>query len=175
MTRQLVVVDIETSALGANAVPLEIAAVNVDTGEEFYMVPFITTAQLAAAEPKALQINRYFERGVFEDMLTAEETKGGYLWLTEMLRGNTFAGSNPTFDSQIIAKSSEVVWHHRLADLAAYTAGQTGIDPADLPGLAKACELLGVINAREHSALGDAVATAECFRRLRAGRARVIA
>lgn len=167
MTRHLIVVDIETTGL-VNPVPLEIAAINVDTGEEFYMVLQVTGTQLAAAEPIALKINRYYERGVYEDMLNAEETKGGYGWLSEMLTGNTFAGSNPTFDSAILRKAlGDQVWHHRLADLAAYTAGILGLDPTELPGLADVCAKCYVTNDEPHGAMSDARATAACFRQLR--------
>ena len=171
MSRQLVVVDIETTGLQHNAAILEIAAVNVDTGEEFYFVPYVDGEKFKWAEAKALQINRYFERGVFKDMRSQEETRKYYYpRLRSMLEGNTFGGSNPTFDSARLTMIGNV-WHHRLADLAAYAAGVLGIDPTESPGAAKVCEMLGVVNECEHSALEDARATAECFRRLRTRRA----
>lgn len=168
MTRQLVVVDCETSSL-ANPVALEVAAVNVDTGDELVFVPHVSSQTLAMADPVALQINRYFERGVFNHMcVSPEATKVAFAELGKMLLGNTFAGSNPAFDAAVIHKYTEAVWHHRLADLSAYAAGRLGIDPGELPGLNAVCDLLGVVNTDPHSALGDARATAECFRRLRA-------
>ncbi|MCG7607128.1 3'-5' exonuclease [Mycobacterium sp. CnD-18-1] len=172
MTRQLIILDVETTGLGPNAVPLEIAAVNVATMEEFRAVPHVTQPALAQAEPEALSINRYYERGVFKDALeTVEANKNIYDWLKTMLSGNTLGGSNPTFDAQILSKGITsdgplgTPWHHRLWDISAYAAGVLGLD--ELPGLAKVCELLGVENDEPHSALGDARATAECFRKLR--------
>jgi DNA polymerase-3 subunit epsilon len=177
MTRQLIVCDIETTCLQEHGtpVPLEIAAVNVDTGSELYFVPHVTPAQLAAADPVSLQINRYFERGVFRDMLDVDATKKAYEWLRDMLRdtsdppaGHTFAGSNPTFDTQVLQPHTGRVWHHRLADLAAYAAPRMERSLTDLPGQNEVCEFLGVPQPDQHSALGDALAAAECFRLLRA-------
>ncbi|KZA08646.1 hypothetical protein [Acinetobacter baumannii] len=98
MSRQIVVVDTETGGLGPNAPVLEIAAVNIETGEEFRVVPFLTAAQLSSCEPEALAINRFYERRVFADMLeNGEGNKNAFDWLRNMLDGNVFAGSNPAF------------------------------------------------------------------------------
>lgn len=167
MSRQLIVVDVETTGLHANARVLEVAAVNVETREEFRFVPWIDNDAIKWAEPKALQINRYFERGVFDDMLDQDDTKAAYEKLRTWLDGNTLGGSNPTFDAaKIVGPVGGQVWHHRLADLAAYAAGALGLPPAELPGMEKVCTLLDVTNFEPHSALGDAFATAECFRKL---------
>lgn len=168
MTRHLIVCDIETTSLADDATILEVAAVNLQTGEEFRAVPFITQAALAKADPVALSINRYYERRVFEDMLEdVEANKRAFEWLGVELQGNTFAGANPAFDAPKIAKLIDgAPWHYRLADVSAYAAGKLGIPPTELPGLHSVCELLGVENEDPHSALGDARATAECFRLL---------
>ena len=165
--RRLIVCDLETSSLGADAIVLEIAAVALD-GEEFRVVPFLPPGSLAKADPMALSINRYYERKVWADQLEdADGNNNAYSWLYAMLQGNVFAGSNPAFDAPKIAKLiGGEPWHYRLADVSAYAAGVLGIPPTELPGLNKVCELLGVVNDDPHSALGDARATAECFRRL---------
>lgn len=170
MARNVVVVDTETGGLSANAPVLEIAAVNIESGEEFRVVPFLTPAQLATCEPEALAINRYYERRVFADMLDdVAANANAFNWLKNMLDGNVFAGSNPAFDAPHIAKllNSEP-WHHRKLALESYAAGVLGLPLDELPGLNKVCEILGVENEDPHSALGDARATAECFRKLRA-------
>ncbi|AEJ92207.1 DnaQ-like DNA polymerase III subunit [Mycobacterium phage Optimus] len=169
MSRQIIVVDTETGGLGPNAPVLEIAAVNVETGEEFRVVPFVTAAQLSSCEPEALAINRFYERRVFADMLEdAEGNKNAFDWLRSMLDGNVFAGSNPAFDAPLIAKLlNGEPWHHRKLALESYAAGVLGLPLDELPGLNKVCEILGVENEDPHSALGDARATAECFRILR--------
>jgi len=195
--RQLVVVDLETTGLHDEAVPVEVAAINVDTGEELYFVPFLAPEALAKAEPKAMQINRYFERGLFEQALTYQETMGRYQDLRDMLRGNTFGGSNPAFDSALVARAAVGihphaiywnspkmptpppimesvgrVWHHRLADLAAYAAGPLRLDVRELEGLDGVLERLGMAitpgAGGRHTALGDARATVAAFVRLAA-------
>lgn len=191
--RQLVVVDVETTGLGEGAAVLEVAAVNVDTGEELSFVPRVDWSVFNEAERDALDINRYFDRGLWRDMLSKEGTGDKYAQLSKMLTGNVFAGSNPTFDSMLIAVQKRRtswsiplwggcppikddayykigrVWHHRLGDLAAYAAGKLDIDPSELPGLDAVCDALGFSQPAEtrHTALGDARAAAECFRILR--------
>lgn len=173
--RSLIVVDIETTGLFFTSKILAVAAVNVNTGEEMCFAPHVHRQDLADADPDALRINRYYERAVYREMLCPIDTGIKYMNLQSMLRGHTFGGSNPTFDAERIsrvtwnvAESLKVgdVWHHRLADLAAYAAGALGLPPTELPGLATVCKLLNVDNESEHSALGDARATAECFKKL---------
>jgi len=164
--REIVVVDIETGGLDDDDCILEVAAINLTTGEEILFAPSLTDGAIHTASPDALRINRYYERGVYENELTDYATAEAYETLEAMLTGNTFAGSNPRFDSHFIAREIGQVWHHRLLDLSAYAAGVLAIDPTDLPSGFKVCELLGVANEDEHSALGDARATAECFRKL---------
>lgn len=194
--RQLIVVDLETTGTHDAAVPVEVAAINVDTGEKLYFVPHVTQEALSKAEPKAMQINRYYERGLFEQALTVDQTAGKYRELQEMLSGNTFAGSNPAFDSRILAavKVARLMpswwyedprptgmaaanytnpfgrpWHRRLADLSAYAAGKLDIELDDLPGLDAVVErLCGAVEVDDrHTAMGDAATTAACFEMLR--------
>lgn len=166
MSRQLVVVDLETTGLSKYAFPLEVAAINVDTGEELQFVPYVTDSVLGGADPKALQINRYYERGVWAEMLDADATKEKWDVLLNMLDGNTLGGSNPRFDAMIMARFIGEPWHHRLADLSAYAAGCLDLSLNALPGLADVCKRLDITNHEEHSAYYDAQATAECFKAL---------
>ena len=174
--RHLIVVDTETTGLDPNVhVPVEVAAINVTTGEELRFVPYVSRDQLGAADPRAMQINRYYERGLFAQACPFRETKDwDSLWA--MLRGNTLAGANPRFDAAMLVAgyasaqragggyiAPEESWHFRLADLSAYTAGVLGLDPTDLPGLDRCCELCGVANDAPHTAMGDARATVACF------------
>jgi DNA polymerase-3 subunit epsilon len=166
--RHLVVVDIETTGLDPqNHVPIEVVAINVDTLETLHFVPFVDSMQLACASFDALRINRYYERGVYRDMLSHDQTQEKYHQLWDMLRGNTFAGSNPRFDAQMleVATGWAPSWHHRLADVSSYVAGALHMYPAELKGLEDCCKSLSVVNTEPHSALGDAQATAECFRK----------
>lgn len=168
MSRNLIVVDLETTGLGPQCAPIEVAAINVDTGEVLEFVPYIDLDGVYI-EPQAFAVNRYFERGVFRRMLNRNDTAEKWQMLAAMLCGNTFAGSNPTFDAMVVAHMIDGAkpWHHRLADLAAYAAPALGREPSELPGLAEVLLALNVENRCAHSALGDAEATAKAFVKLR--------
>lgn len=180
MARQLVVVDVETTGLiPGRHFPIEVAAVNVTTGEELYFVPALPERALDLAHGDALAINRYFERRLYEQRLNWENTESRWDELWGMLADNTLGGSNPAFDANMIIDGytaalnagyptgtrgkSQPAWHHRLADLAAYSAAALQLPPTELVGLADVCAHLGVENKAPHTALGDARATAECF------------
>lgn len=191
--RDLIVCDVETTGLtvGFHSV-VEVAAINVTTGEELYFVPALPQGALDAADGKALKLNGYFARDVYAHRLSTEAANKYWHQLWNWLEGNTLGGSNPTFDAAMLnsaaAWSTEPPgsvsygqsgkeylpqlpaspWHHRLADLSAYAAGALNLPPTELLGLAAVCERLKVENDCEHSALGDARATAECFRKLTA-------
>lgn len=187
--RQLIVVDCETTGLDVERHwVLEVAAVNVDTGEELYFVPALPQGALDQAEGKALKLNGYFTRDVYAHRLSTEAANKYWRQLWDWLAGNTLAGSNPTFDAAMLNRSAlwhttpsgsshygkpeeppqlaASPWHHRLADLSAYAAGSLHIEPTHLPGLEAICTTLGVENLTPHSAMGDARAAADCFRKL---------
>jgi DNA polymerase III epsilon subunit-like protein len=176
--RDLIVVDTETTGLDPEEHwVLEVAAINVTTGEELYFVPALPVGALDKADGKALKINGYFERGVYAHRIDVVSSEKYWDQLWDWLDGNTLAGSNPTFDAAMMNRSQHwnaptvktrqpSPWHHRLADLSAYAAGALGIPPTSLPGLDVVCRSLKVESEGAHSALGDARATAECFRRL---------
>lgn len=183
MTRQLIVVDVETTGLTPGVhLPIEVAAVNVMTGDVLHFVPKVPKGTFDNASEQALEINRYYERGLYKQRPTSwEATDGDYSNLWEMLAGNTFAGSNPAFDAAMVTAGFTAArqnsarefaafmrepWHHRLADLAAYAGPALMLAPNELVGLAEICERLGVTNEAEHTALGDARATATCFKKL---------
>lgn len=177
--RRLIVVDVETTGLDPRRhVPVEVAAVNVATGETLHFVPHLSGKDLSRAAGEALRINRYFEWGLFRQALPEQQTVACYSQLWEMLDCNVFAGCNPRFDAAMLCNAyrglletadhdwldAGEVWHYRLADLSAHAAGALGVGAADLAGLASVCRSLGVVNAGEHTALGDA----NCFRQLAA-------
>lgn len=163
--RDIICVDIETTGLHLDAAVLEVAAVNLTTGDEWHFFPYVDPAKFQHLQPQAMQINRYFERGAWKEMLSPSATELEYLYLRDMvLKGNAFAGANPAFDAARLPVSP--VWHHRLLDLSAYAAGVLGIPPDELPGLESVCRRLGVVNDNAHTAISDVRATAECFRRL---------
>lgn len=167
--RDLIVVDTETSGLRWFDVAVEVAWHNVDTGEHGCFIPAHPVDWvLAMGEPKALDINGYRDRiaGQPQDDGTQAHR------LHDMLRGQALAGSNPAFDWQHLHRLFRSYGlvdqpHHRLPDLSAYAAGVLGLDPRNLPGLAKVCQLLGV-EPGDHTAAADVAATVACFQALQA-------
>lgn len=172
-TRDLIVVDLETTGLNHTIHRiLEVAAINTTTDEIIHFSPYVSPNDLGLADPSAMQVNRYYERGAWKNILTGEASNDQYTRLAEMLRGNTLAGCNPRFDADFLNQSKTCFdpepWHHRLADLSAYAAGALGISPNGLLGLGDICDRLDVDPGVAHSALDDAKATAACFRKLTA-------
>ncbi|WP_269086387.1 exonuclease domain-containing protein, partial [Mycobacteroides abscessus] len=47
MSRNLIVVDLETTGLGPQCAPIEVAAINVDTGETLEFVPYIDLSKVS--------------------------------------------------------------------------------------------------------------------------------
>lgn len=175
---ELWVVDVETTGLDRNRhLPVEVAAINLKTGREIHFVPSISAEALGNADPEAMRINRYYERALYRDRLGKTSTLNCYQDLFDLLNRQTLGGANPRFDADMLMAGYQAVrgtefgvdaeepWRYRLSDLSAYTAGLFQLDPADPPGLARCCELLGVTNTAEHTALGDTRATRDCFRR----------
>jgi len=180
--RHVVVVDCETTGLDpATDFVVEVAYWDLTTGERGQFVPPhnpVALLRRADSEPQladALRLNGYRER--IGD--APQDVSGEGAWrLSEVLAGNTLAGSNPSFDAAFLRRMFEhahayedaprlpAEWHHRLLDLAPYAAGVLGLPLGELPGLARVCELLGVTNTGVHTADGDVDATGRCLLRL---------
>ena len=165
--RHLVVVDCESSGLRDKDFAVEVAWRNLSTGEHGYFVPVHSVDWvLKYGQPEALAINGYQDR-----LITAKQDHDqmGVAYLDEVLKGNVLAGSNPRADAGWLEKAFEVdpgggPWHHRLLDLSAYAAGVLGLDPRNLPGLARVCELLGVDPEPEvHTAQAGVDTATACF------------
>lgn len=175
--RHVVVVDCETSGLRRGTdVVVEVAWHDMTTGRHgVFVPPHDVDWVLTYGDPRALELNGYRER-----LADARQDHTGYAArdLMEKLQDQTLAGANPAFEAgflpsvlyeagpPVLRDRQDDVWHHRLADLCAYTAGAFRISPSRLPGLKSVCDLLRVCNEAPHTAEGDVQATVECFRRL---------
>ncbi|GAS93540.1 uncharacterized protein RMCC_0506, partial [Mycolicibacterium canariasense] len=161
------IVDTETTGLDEHIhVPIEVAAVNYHTGEVISFVPYVSPEDLAAADPKAMALNRYAERDLASQALGPYETAARYESLFRALQGQRLGGANPRFDAVMLCSGygraiprsihSAVPedgeqfplvpesWHHRLPAVESYVAGALGLEPWDVPSLAQAGQLLSV-------------------------------
>lgn len=175
--RDLIIVDTETTGLNPGRHHIvEVSAINTRTGDELHFVPHLPSSARETMDFDALRINRYLERRLDEQALNFEDTGTRYAELWNMLDGNTLAGSNPSFDASMLVVAfgahveagTDAPWHHRMIDLGTYAAGVLGLELTSSLGLGAVCERLGVTNWAEHTVLGDARATVECFAKLQA-------
>lgn len=121
--------------------------------------PTPTTLALAHtldhADPRALQIGRYFERGFTPHRAIPDEVADELLHL---LRGTTLVGSNPSFDAAMLARFLGIeVWSHRLIDVSQAAMWVLGHDrPRGLAVVADELRAAGFqIPAPDHTATGD--------------------
>jgi DNA polymerase-3 subunit epsilon len=168
MGRHRICVDTETTGLDPRIhVPVEVAWLDMVTGDRGRFVPPHTPADIDAATPIALEVNRYRERGLDRE---PQDHDGSELRrLHSALVGNTWVGSKPQFDIDMLTPLFERYgldpqphYHHPL-DVGSYVAGAWLLD--DALSLSKACTLLEVPQP-DHTAEGDVEATAACFRAL---------
>lgn len=176
--RRYVAVDLETTTLDRRfAEPLEIAAVEFDPddsgtyNEALTFVPYHKPETLHRADPGALAVNRYYERRLFDQMLTPAETDAAAAQLIDMLDGATLVCANPSYDSIILwcwlskvrPELAREPWHFRHYDVSLATAVELGLD--EIPGLSK-CAALWLIDSRDrgdewHTAAFDAFMAAD--------------
>lgn len=187
MTRY-VALDLETTGLDPRfAQPVEIAAVELtglDDPEALYgkvmsFVPYHPRETVNNASQVSLAVNRYYERRLFEKMLTPRETDQCVAELVDLLTGATLVGANPAYDAAILwpwlsAHAPEIEappWDFRLYDVELATAVHADLDA--IPSLRSCCKRFEVSNNAAHTALGDAYAAADVFYALRTGHAPV--
>ena len=122
------------------------------------------------ADPKALEVGRYWERGAHSAM------PGGYMrtvdarTLSLVLGDVTLVGSNPAFDAAMLTRViGAPVWHHRMIDVAAAGMWVFGLDrPEGLAGTALRCKAEGYdIPEPDHTAEGDVRATRAVYEAMR--------
>jgi DNA polymerase III epsilon subunit-like protein len=94
-----------------------------DTEHTFRILP-----DLSNADPKALDINRYFER-VSADDWTWDDRQTAAHQLYALLNGAVMVGSNPAFDAEMVAHlfgryyDQPKPWHYRTVDVATLAVG----------------------------------------------------
>ncbi|WP_436702450.1 3'-5' exonuclease [Nocardioides sp. BYT-33-1] len=121
---------------------------------------------LEYADPQALRIGRYFERG-FTPHSTA--SRNGAV-LAERLRGVTLVGSNPSFDAAMLTRViGAPVWNHRMIDVSNVAMVALDVDrPLGLAACADACRERGYdVPEPDHTAEGDVRATRAIYEALR--------
>ncbi|GLY08287.1 hypothetical protein [Actinoplanes sp. NBRC 101535] len=175
MTRPLVFLDTETTSLGPDRRPWEIAAIlrepdGTDTEYCWFVDP--RDLDLGNADPASLQFGRYYDRHSAytpydpNRHATRVRRETDVLHLLEGLtRGATLLGSNPAFDADMLATRMRAngicpSWHYRLEDVPTmakgwlYGTGRPLPEPAKSDQISLAC---GVDPQRydRHTALGD--------------------
>lgn len=184
------VLDIETTGLTSTAVPVEIAVVfltadGLDIDEIVSFVPHVPAEQLRDASPEALQINRFYERGLFKQTQTVRDSSTQAQSLYKVLDDVTLVGANPAFDrdhlwrwirrawdpkpifGQAQRPPTAPSWAFRMYDVE--TATMAVLDLDHLPSLAECADLwrVPVADDTRHTALGDALVTVEVFQAIR--------
>lgn len=176
---ELYVVDVETTGLDPHDICVEVAWENVATGEHGSFVPAHDVDWvLENGHARALEVNGYLER-----LAGAPQDDGTALFdLWGRLDGNVIGGSNVRIDADHTGRLFAAAglrrepFHYRLVELGTAVAVALGLPLTEVPGLWRACELLGVEPESEvHAATGGAAATARCFRALEALRVGVSA
>ncbi|MET0702457.1 MAG: 3'-5' exonuclease [Mycobacterium sp.] len=165
-TEHLVFVDVETTGLDSSRHEIVELAWARDDGPVEVVYPRHT---LRFAEPIALQVNRYHERGLGTVVHGPDDVSGFLL----QARGNTLVAANPTFDATFLkAHFGWAPWHYRLLDIESYAAGVLGWDrPPSLKDIREQLTGIGYdIPAPDHTAAGDVTALRACWRALRAER-----
>lgn len=167
MTR-FIAVDIETTGLDVlGAWPIEVAAAEIGNGLVRCCAPHIPKVVMADAEPQALQVNRYYERGVWADQLDDQTTREWAAEFCEWFDGAYLVGANPAFDAAVLGRwlrylGFQTPWHYRLLDVEAMTMAALSLDAP--PSLSKCAAHWNIeVQEPKHSAMADALTTANVF------------
>lgn len=176
MARPKIVVDTETGGLTPAEHPLtEIAAVNLQTGQVLSAFRPLYDCELEVCEPEALELNHYWAtvEHVGDFRRARAEFDARFVELMTWLHGATMLAVNPMFDAAVLEAHSSRLGLPRGAGIRTLAVeslffGAAGLDVLrdDVPGLSRMCELTGtrVRPEHRHTALGDALVTAEIVR-----------
>lgn len=158
-TRSYVFVDTETTGLDREYAQIIELGWAVDKAlPAAYIVPHT----LAHAESRALEINRYWERGLDKATPNTE----AFSLFARASAGQILVGANVQFDANKIAnRLCFEPWWHRMIDIEAYAQAVFGLP--EPPGLRTIRELLTergyVLPVPDHTARGDVLVTQAVF------------
>ena len=114
---------------------------------------------LDMADPEALKVNRYYERGLDDITKWADEDR--LQELSAALEDAHIAGSNPAFDMAFLQRYGFTGWYYRLMDVPLWVAGRLNL-PESL-GLKRTADLMRhdgfEIPEPDHTAGGDVLTT----------------
>jgi hypothetical protein len=161
----LVFVDIETTGLDATRHEMIELAWAVEDGPISVVRPRHT---LRFADPKALEVNQYYERDLGDVALWSTPLECSKFLLDA--RDNTLVAANPAFDASFLhAHFGFAPWHYRLFDVEAYAAGVFDWDaPRSLKSIRdELADRKHRMAVPDHSGHGDVVVLRQAYRALR--------
>lgn len=156
----LVFIDTETTGLNPAVHQAYEVAWQFEDSDE--VEELVLPHDLANADPRALEIGGYFDRGFGPTGYAPRFTTK----LLDRLRGATLVGSNPAFDSAFLTRSlGAQVWSHRMIDVSAGAMWVFGWNrPRGLADVATHLRDQGyTIPAPTHTAAGDVRTTAAVY------------
>jgi DNA polymerase III epsilon subunit-like protein len=156
-------IDTETTGLDPDVHDVFEVAYALDDDE---VMSFLLPHTLRNADPQALRLNGYHERGAL--IYTNDERLTPTSLVTE-LRNVTLVGSNPAFDAAFLRKRiGYAPWHHRMIDVTTCAMWQFGWDrPKGLADVATELRQNGHdIAEPDHTAAGDVLVTRQVYRAL---------
>ena len=173
MSDKLVFLDIETTGLDPQRHEiLEVGMVVRTDGQvgSDKNIHFSLGIDPWAAEEKALEVNRYYERqSELQNLLISDEW--AERWLRSTLSEAVVIGNNPQFDLRFIEAfflthsrvQDSTPWYYHPIDLKALVAGRLGMGEPPWSTKAIARESGVAIPDDAHSALADATWNRDCY------------
>ena len=154
--RDFLYLDIETTGLDVLVhQPVEVSWALNDETPTTITLPHT----LEMADPEALEINRYYERGLNDITKWAGDKE--IAELEAALEDAHIAGSNPAFDTGFLHQYGFRGWYYRLMDVPLWVAGRLNL-PESL-GLKRTADLMRhdgfEIPEPDHTAGGDVLTT----------------
>lgn len=179
----LVFVDVETTGLDWDkhhvieiaymTEAMEKPVVVIPWGYDARANPLYTSPIWANANPKAMAINKFYER--YPDGIPFSGDEAIHRMMNKM-QDSTLVGANVRFDARMIEKFLGFEpWHHRLLDIEAYASGVFGWT---IPlGWNRTVEFInsiepGAIVLNDHTAAADCLSVMQAYRWLVANHSR---